>query len=737
LAEESAAMPENGRFFNQPSGSDATVPLGRAYSAVDGSEGRTMGRHPSRRTKRGSYGFTLIELLVVITILGILAAVVVFSVRGVTDKGQSAALATDAATLRTAEEAYCAKFGYYASDKAALASAQLLSSSSGGINTIESNGVAGPCGPGTDPAKPSGFRIVCTVTATQGCIGAQAAGAAIRGGTLVVGETFSSNTTTNVASSTGGGTHAWWEAMYNGLIALDEAGNPSPELVTPVPTVANGGITNGGATYTLHLRPGVTWHDGSAFTANDVKFTFEKILLQFHARAKNMNVPLGYSAAPSCTASNIVVIDPLTVQFNFTNPYVPFLKQLNVTEAAMNQASSLSGAFPPGVAGCPSQTQADSIKIGTGPFMFSSINTPQASDGKVVKNPNYWKAGLPFLDGILMRPFTTDAPRTAALSSGAVDFVWDVPNPDVATFQASSSFKTVATQSLGGGPNSVDQVIFNLRASGSSVASVANGTAPPHPILGDLNVRKAIFQALNRADYLNIGRNGIGTVSKSPISSQIFGSETDIPLPSFDPTSANTFLDAAHWNGPRTTCNGTANVRTALGHPTLADGACLTIRFLQGSATFNDRVAVIKSNLNTVGIDMPVTQNFATSGTTATTQVFTNRDFDLYIVNYANGYDPHIGVRRQYAIDQISTSGTPNNAAGYRNALVDADFDNAVKTLDTATRYSLYHDFQARVVADLPYVWMIETPNVRGFKAKCAGFQVFTGLFAESASCSA
>jgi peptide/nickel transport system substrate-binding protein len=403
----------------------------------------------------------------------------------------------------------------------------------------------------------------------------------------------------------------------------------------------------------------------------------------------------------------------------------------------MNQASSLSGAFPPGVAGCPSQTQADSIKIGTGPFMFSSINTPQAADGKVVKNPNYWKAGLPFLDGILMRPFTTDAPRTAALSSGAVDFVWDVPNPDVVTFQASSSFKTVATQSLGGGPNSVDQVIFNLRASGSTVASVANGTAAPHPILGDLNVRKAIFQALNRADYLNIGRNGIGTVSKSPISSQIFGSETDIPLPSFDPASANALLDAAHWNGPRTTCNGTANVRTALGHPTLADGACLTIRFLQGSATFNDRVAVIKSNLNTVGIDMPVTQNFATSGTTATTQVFTNRDFDLYIVNYANGYDPHIGVRRQYAIDQISTSGTPNNAAGYRNALVDADFDNAVKTLDTTTRYSLYHDFQARVVADLPYVWMIETPNVRGFKAKCTGFQVYTGLFAESASCSA
>lgn len=58
-------------------------------------------------------GFTLIELLVVIVILGVLAAIVVFSVRGVGDKGRKSAVAADAATLRTAEESYCAKHGHY------------------------------------------------------------------------------------------------------------------------------------------------------------------------------------------------------------------------------------------------------------------------------------------------------------------------------------------------------------------------------------------------------------------------------------------------------------------------------------------------------------------------------------------------------------------------------------------------------------------------------------------------
>ncbi|WP_405774119.1 prepilin-type N-terminal cleavage/methylation domain-containing protein [Streptomyces sp. NBC_00859] len=62
---------------------------------------------------RSQDGFTLIELLVVIVILGVLAAIVVFSVRGIGDKGHKSAVAADAATLRTAEESFCAKHGHY------------------------------------------------------------------------------------------------------------------------------------------------------------------------------------------------------------------------------------------------------------------------------------------------------------------------------------------------------------------------------------------------------------------------------------------------------------------------------------------------------------------------------------------------------------------------------------------------------------------------------------------------
>ncbi|MER5867072.1 prepilin-type N-terminal cleavage/methylation domain-containing protein [Kitasatospora sp. NPDC002040] len=87
-------------------------------------------RRARTRNETAEAGFTLIELLVVIVILGVLSAIVVFSVRGINDKGQSAACKTDKATIQTAEEAYLASGrGGYAT-MAELVSGGFLSSPS-------------------------------------------------------------------------------------------------------------------------------------------------------------------------------------------------------------------------------------------------------------------------------------------------------------------------------------------------------------------------------------------------------------------------------------------------------------------------------------------------------------------------------------------------------------------------------------------------------------------------------
>lgn len=612
-------------------------------------------------------------------------------------------------------------------------------------------------GDGVDQVTGDGGTDSCGGDTVTGC-------EAARHATLVVGETFAVPPS-NPAVNTNGSTHAYWEIMYNGLLALDEAGNPFPELATEVPTVANGGITGGGTTYTLRLRDDVYWHDDDPagvrrpFTATDVKFTFEKALLAFHARAQNI-APALASWDPVARVASIDVVDAHTVRFRFSQPYAPLLKQLNVTEAPIIPAHRYAGLAPGAYDGQGNPTIAtlNLNTVGTGPMQFASTSTTQAV---VVRNPRYFRTGLPHLDAIVMKPLVDDAARHAALVSGQVDFVWDVPNPNVAALEADPDFRTAATQSLGGGANSIDQLVFNLTVSGTGTPAtpmpneparygqIGGGnpglTAPPHPILGALDlvdpdadgpapaeprgllVRRAVAHAIDRDAYLDDGRNGIGTVATAPISSELPFHATDISLPGANTATANALLDAAGWNGPRTG----GGMRTSSGVPGLADGTPLALRMLQQSLIFTSRMTELDGDLAAVGVDLQVEVDTAN----ATPRVFVHRNFDTYILNLAQGYDPHIGVRRQYHSDQVRTTGTPNNAPGYKNAAVDAALDQAARTIDPAARFALYHAFQVQVAHDLPYVWLIETPNVRGFTARCTGFQVHTGLFAESAYC--
>lgn len=100
-----------------------------------------------------------------------------------------------------------------------------------------------------------------------------------RGGTLVVAITEDPGSL-NPALTTSGATHAAAEMFFNGLVALDEQGEPRPELAREWQIEDNGRL------YRFHLRDDVTWHDGQPFTSADVKYSFEQVLLPFHARTK-------------------------------------------------------------------------------------------------------------------------------------------------------------------------------------------------------------------------------------------------------------------------------------------------------------------------------------------------------------------------------------------------------------------------------------------------------------------
>jgi peptide/nickel transport system substrate-binding protein len=516
----------------------------------------------------------------------------------------------------------------------------------------------------------------------------------VRGGTLVMA-IQSDPGSLNPAVTSNGGVHTASEMMFNGLVGWGPDGKPAPELAEKWTIEGNGTV------YRFDLRQGVKWHDGRDFTSDDVKFSFERALLKLHARTA---ASVG-SANPTITAP-----DPRTVIFTFPQPYAPLLQQLNVTEAPIipkhiyDSCADLATA-----AACP----ANKTPVGTGPFKLDSYSVTEI---KMSRNPNYFRPGLPYLDGMTIRVIPDQGTQVLALENKEVDWINPVPGPDLARVKANNALATDASPRGSGGGNCVTTVIFNMK--------------PPAGRPGfftDIRARQAVWAATNRQQAFQQIEFGQGKVATAPIHSGIgFAHASGLPLPTFDVNRAKSLLDQAGWKD-----EGGAS-RVARGVQGVPDGTELNIDYHGFVGTQTTYGEVLRTQLKDVGITVQV----KTEDTpTLTGAVFTRRDFDTAGVSYCNGDDPEIGVRRQYDSKQISATAF-SNGAGYSNPEVDTLLDQGAREVDPAKRTPIYRKLQEIAVRDLPYMWMTESVNTRGFSANCTGFNhENTGLFAEGASC--
>ncbi len=504
------------------------------------------------------------------------------------------------------------------------------------------------------------------------------------GGTLAVAIT-SDPGHLNPAITTSGAVHTASELMYNGLLGRDELGGAVPELAE------SWDVEEDGAAYRFHLRSGVTWHDGEPFTAADVKYTFEEVLLQFHARAKA-------SLAPALVS--IDTPDDETVVFRFAQPYAPLLQQLDATEAPILPRHLYEGTDP-------LENPVNVAPVGTGPFRFVSYSP--GSEIELEANPDYFKRGLPELDRVVMRIIPDSGTQIAALENGEVDYVWNVPGPDLERLRADADLELGQTAYNPGGANCIMTVAFNLN----------------RPALQERDVRRAIAHAVERQSYLDQILFGAGAVAMAPMSSGIPWAHPDgLALPEFDPAEAARLLDGAGW-----IADG-GSTRVARGVPDVEDGTPLELdflvfpRFARYGELLRDQLGQVGVGLNVRPLEPAV---FAPT-------VFQDRDFDMNVISYCNGPDPEIGVRRMYHSSQIGTAPF-TNAAHYSDPVVDTLFDLAGATVSTEDRSEVYREIQQILVDEVPYFWLVETRSTRAWAARCTGFKPWTGLFAEEASC--
>lgn len=436
--------------------------------------------------------------------------------------------------------------------------------------------------------------------------------------------------------------------ISEGLVWFDNDLKPHPELAE------SWAFAPDGLSLTFNLRKGVKWHDGKDFTSADVAFSLEHIWSKIHPGGR-----LAYA-----TVSGVETPDAHTVILRLSRPTPYLISFLNTYGAQVVPRHIYEGTDL-------LKNPANVAPIGTGPFRFKEW--VRGSHVALERNPDYWKPGLPYLDGVVFRFIPDAAARTVALASGEVHVALasSIPISNLNQFADPKKFRI--NTSDGAYLASITLSIVNTR----------------RPYLSDRRVRQALLHALDREALRRIVYRGYGRVATGPIPSTVpaFYSGKGPHYP-YDPKKAEALLDAA-------------------GFPRQADGKRLklTLDFGTGALETVRTAEFFKQYLGRVGIDLELR---AVDGGVFLRRVFTDADFDLMLTSLHNLPDPTLGMQRWYWTRNI-VKGVPwSNGAGYSNPELDRVMEAAAIEVDPGRRKVLIDQWQAIVQEDVPILDLLE-----------------------------
>ena len=274
-----------------------------------------------------------------------------------------------------------------------------------------------------------------------------------RGGTL---RTAFGVTMTHFDAHQGGGTHVLCH-MYNNLVR----NNLVDGLRTVIPDLAESWeVGEGGLSFTFHLRDGVNYHDGEAFSSADVAATFNRILDPPEGIISPMRANFSF-------VDSVEAVDDSTVQFNLNSPRPFFLNLLTPTNALIYSKKSLEEN---------NYDMREVIAPGTGAFRF--VDHLPAEKWVMERNPDYWDPELPYVDGLEMLHVPAWSDRGTAVLTDQADMSWNV-----------------AKETWDEGKNRPDSVQANQLANfGAYWVFINNRQAP----FDDPRVRKAIHLAVSK-----------------------------------------------------------------------------------------------------------------------------------------------------------------------------------------------------------------------------------------------
>ena len=403
------------------------------------------------------------------------------------------------------------------------------------------------------------------------------------------------------------------------LARYDQNGQMVPFLVTEIPTVANGGVSEDLTSITWNITPGLKWSDGTAFTAQDVVFTADYC----------MHPEGGCAQLTKFTGvTSVEAIDDLTVKITFDKPtpfpYGPFVGgESPILQKA--QFESCMGAK------APECTDQNFGPVGTGPFTVADFRPNDVI--QMVANENYRDPAKPAFASVTFKGGGDAASAgRAVMETGEYDYAWNLQlAPEViAQMEQGGKGKPVA----GFGPL-VERIMLNQTDPSSSLDAETRSTAKAeHPFLTDPNVYKALSMAIDRNLLVEIGYGQAGRVTCNWVPAPAAFNSDTLTCDTQDIAGANAMLDAAGYMDT----NGDGVRETPSGVP------MSMLYQTSNNAVRQDFQALIKQWWSEIGVEVEL-RNISASvffggdpGSPDTFQKF-YADVQMY-ANTFNGTDP-------------------------------------------------------------------------------------------------
>ncbi|MDB5414143.1 MAG: Peptide/nickel transport system substrate-binding protein [Rubritepida sp.] len=460
--------------------------------------------------------------------------------------------------------------------------------------------------------------------------------------------------------------HALTQHIFEPLVQADAQVRPTPGLAVSWEAL-------GDNLWEVKLRRGVTWHDGSPFTADDVVFTYSRV----------PTVPNSPSSMARYTQiiSRLEVVDDFTIRLHTAAP-VPLMPMMMAAFTIVSRRHGTNAQT--------SDYNSGRAAVGTGPYRF--VNYTPGDRAAFTRNPNWWGPTQPW-ERVNYRMIPNDSSRVAALRAGDVDAIDAVPTRDVASLRREGRVRVTERPGL-------RLIYLYVDVNRPITPFVTDNQGRPLTVnpLSDVRVRRALSMAINREGMTRQLMEGFAVPTGQLMPQGALGYDPSIPVPAYDVEGARRLLaEAGYPQGFRITLNG-PNDRY------VNDG-----EIIQAIAQMWSRIGV-----RTEVAAMPASMFFSRGLR------------DEYTVSLT-GWSSSTG-EADTSLTVMSATPDPPRGRGsalrpshYTNPAVDALIDRALATIPTQQREALYQEvIRDSIQRDLAVIPLHHQVNIWATKPNIA-----------------